>query len=90
MQRIDIIAVGKVKERFFTEAIHEYEKRIGRFARLDIIEVQDEKTPENASEAVNRQIREKEGERILKNIRGGRRYRFAFKDLPSYVRQSRR
>ena len=71
MQRIDIIAVGKVKERFFTEAIHEYEKRIGRFARLDIIEVQDEKTPENASEAVNRQIREKEGERILKNIRGG-------------------
>lgn len=71
MQRINIIAVGKVKERFFTEAIHEYEKRIGRFARLDIIEVQDEKTPENASEAVNRQIREKEGERILKNIRGG-------------------
>lgn len=71
MQRIDIITVGKIKESFYREAVHEYEKRLGRFVRLEIIEVQDEKTPENASDLQNQQIMEKEGERILKNIKNG-------------------
>ena len=66
---IDIIAVGKVKERYLRDAIAEYSKRLSRYCRLNIIEVQDEKTPEHASEGVERQIKRKEGERILKHIK---------------------
>ncbi|MUH60443.1 23S rRNA (pseudouridine(1915)-N(3))-methyltransferase RlmH [Bifidobacterium canis] len=66
---IDIICVGKVKERYLQDAIKEYAKRLSRFCKLNIIEVADEKTPENASEAVNAQIKEKEGERIAKHIK---------------------
>lgn len=68
--RITIIGVGKIKERYFTEAIKEYEKRLGRFCKLEIIEVIDEKTPEGASEAQEAQIRRKEGERILQKLSG--------------------
>ncbi|MBT1165646.1 23S rRNA (pseudouridine(1915)-N(3))-methyltransferase RlmH [Bifidobacterium simiarum] len=66
---IDIIAVGKVKERYLRDAIAEYSKRLSRYCKLNIIEVQDEKTPEHASEGVERQIKAKEGERILKHIK---------------------
>ncbi|MCI8585304.1 MAG: 23S rRNA (pseudouridine(1915)-N(3))-methyltransferase RlmH [Lachnospiraceae bacterium] len=69
--RITVIGVGKVKERYFTGAIEEYGKRLGRFCRLEIVEVADEKTPEGASEAQKVQIREKEGERILKKLPAG-------------------
>ena len=55
--RITVIGVGKVKERYFTGAIEEYGKRLGRFCRLEIVEVADEKTPEGASEAQKVQIR---------------------------------
>lgn len=67
--RIDIIAVGKVKESYLRDAIAEYGKRLSRYCKLDIIEVADEKTPEHASEGVERQIRAKEGERIARHIR---------------------
>ena len=50
--KITIAAVGKVKESSFREMINEYSKRLGRYVRLEIIEVQDEKTPDNASEAL--------------------------------------
>ena len=63
--KITVIAVGKIKERFFEEAIAEYSKRLSRYCRLEIIQVADEKTPDRASEAVERQIKDKEGERIL-------------------------
>lgn len=63
--KITLITVGKIKEKYFTMAIDEYSKRLGRYCRLEIIELADEKTPDNASEAQNRQIKEKEGERIL-------------------------
>lgn len=66
--RITIIAVGRIKEKFYTSAIDEYSKRLSRYCKLDIIEVADEKTPDNASDTVNRQIKEKEGERILSAI----------------------
>ena len=49
--RITIIAVGKVKEKFYRDAIAEFEKRLSKYCKLDIIEVADEKTPDNASEA---------------------------------------
>lgn len=69
--KITIIAVGKVKESYFTGAAAEYMKRLGRYCKPEIIQVADEKTPDHAPEAVERQIKEKEGERILAQIKDG-------------------
>ena len=66
---IDIACVGKVKEKFFRDAIDEYSKRLSRYCKLNILEVNDEKTPDNASDTVETQIKDKEGERLLKVIR---------------------
>ena len=66
--KISIVCVGKVKEKFFRGAIDEYVKRLSRYCKLEIIEVTDEKTPDNASDHEVELIKEKEGERILKNI----------------------
>lgn len=66
---ITLITVGKIKEKFLRDAIEEYSKRLTRYCKLDIIEVADEKTPENASEKEELLIKEKEGEKILKNIK---------------------
>ena len=66
---IKILSVGKIKEKYLTDAIAEYAKRLGRYCRLSFIQVADEKTPDHASDAVNRQIRETEGGRLLKQIR---------------------
>ncbi|WP_027625417.1 23S rRNA (pseudouridine(1915)-N(3))-methyltransferase RlmH [Clostridium lundense] len=66
---ITLITVGKIKEKFLRAAIEEYSKRLTRYCKLDIIEVSDEKTPENASEKEELLIKEKEGEKILKNIK---------------------
>ncbi|MBQ2473054.1 MAG: 23S rRNA (pseudouridine(1915)-N(3))-methyltransferase RlmH [Lachnospira sp.] len=67
--KINIVCVGKVKEKFFTGAIDEYSKRLSRYCNLKIIELPDEKTPDNASDTVNDLIKRKEGERILSNIK---------------------
>ncbi len=67
--KITIITVGKIKEKYLRDAIAEYSKRLSRYCRLEIIEVADEKTPDQASEILEEQIRSKEGERILKYIR---------------------
>lgn len=67
--KITIITVGKIKEKYLRDAIAEYAKRLSRYCKLEIIEVADEKTPDQASETVEEQIRDKEGERILKCIR---------------------
>lgn len=66
--KITLITVGKIKEKYFTDAIAEYAKRLSRYCKLDIIEVADEKTPDGASEALEIQIKEKEGERILSKV----------------------
>ncbi|MCM1468497.1 MAG: 23S rRNA (pseudouridine(1915)-N(3))-methyltransferase RlmH [Alistipes sp.] len=67
--KITILTVGKIKEKFYRDAVGEYEKRLSRYCKLDIVEVADEKTPERASEAEKQKILEKEGERILAGIR---------------------
>lgn len=67
--KITIVCVGKIKEKYFTMAIDEYSKRLSRYCKLNIIEVPDEKTPDQASEAEELQIKKKEGERILSNIK---------------------
>lgn len=66
--KIDIIVVGKVKEKFYRDAIEEFAKRLSKYCKLRIIEVVDEKTPDGAGEALEEQIKLKEAERILKNI----------------------
>lgn len=69
--KITLVAVGKIKEKFFADAIGEYGKRLSRYCKLEIIQVADEKTPDKASEAQARQIKEKEGERVLAQIKEG-------------------
>ena len=64
--KITLITVGKIKEKYLKDAIAEYSKRLGRYCKLEIVEVADEKTPDHASETVENAIRDKEGERILK------------------------
>ena len=66
---IRILSVGKIKEKYLKDAIAEYSKRLSRYCKLEILEVADEKTPDGASEIVEENIREKEGERILKLIK---------------------
>lgn len=66
--RITVLCVGKMKEACFAEAAKEYGKRLSRYCRLEIVEVADEKTPDGAPEAVNRQIVTKEGRRLLEKI----------------------
>lgn len=68
---LDIIAVGKIKERYFTDAVCEYTKRLSRFVKTDIIQIPDEKIPEHASQKVLEQIKEREGQKILSSIKGG-------------------
>ena len=65
---ITIIAVGKIKEKYFTDALNEYTKRLSRFGKINIIEVPDEKIPDNASEKECAEILEKEGAKILAKI----------------------
>ncbi|HJD04448.1 MAG: 23S rRNA (pseudouridine(1915)-N(3))-methyltransferase RlmH [Mediterraneibacter sp.] len=67
--KITVIAVGKIKEKYLKDALAEYSKRLSRYCKLEIIEVADEKTPDQASKAAEDLIRAKEGERILKHIR---------------------
>lgn len=69
--KITLITVGKIKEKYFTDAIAEYAKRLSRYCKLEIVEVADEKTPDNASEGLENQIKEKEGERILSKVPEG-------------------
>lgn len=69
--KITLVTVGKIKEKFYTDAIAEYSKRLSRYCKLEIIQVADEKTPDHASETVERQIKEKEGEKILLSIKEG-------------------
>lgn len=68
---ITILAVGKIKESFYREALDEYRKRLGRYCRLEIVEVSDEPVPEKASPAQEELIKEKEAQRILKRLRDG-------------------
>lgn len=67
--KITLITVGKIKEKYLKDAIAEYTKRLSKYCKLEIIEVADEKTPNQASEQVEKNIRDKEGERILKYIK---------------------
>ncbi|HET8405765.1 TPA: 23S rRNA (pseudouridine(1915)-N(3))-methyltransferase RlmH [Streptococcus pneumoniae] len=66
--KIKVVTVGKLKEKYLKDGIAEYSKRISRFAKFEMIELSDEKTPDKASESENQKILEIEGQRILSKI----------------------
>ena len=68
---IMIISVGKLKEKYLKLGIDEYSKRLSRYAKLNLIEVPDEKAPENLSAAEEEMVKKKEGEGILKHVKDG-------------------
>ena len=67
--KITVICVGKLKEDYLKSAVSEYSKRLSRFADFEIIEVPDQKIPDNAGEKIEAQILTKEGETILSKIK---------------------
>lgn len=69
IMKITIIAVGKLKEKYWKQAIAEYEKRLNAYTKIDIIEVPDEKAPETMSDKEIEQVKEKEGQRILAKVK---------------------
>ena len=71
MTRITLLTVGKLKEDFYRRAAAEFQKRLSRYCRLEIIEVEDERTPDGAGPGMEESIRRKEGERLMKHIRDG-------------------
>ena len=66
--KVNLMVVGKVKEKYLRDAISEYAKRLSAYCDLNVIEVADEKTPEHAPETVEARIKETEGARILSKI----------------------
>ena len=67
--KITIIAVGKIKEKFYRDAVAEYEKRLLRYCKLEMIQVEDEKTPDREDTSLTELVKRKEAERILKYVR---------------------
>ena len=78
--KITILCAGKIKEKYFEAGITEYTKRLSRYTVIEIKQVQDEKTPDNASEAEEEKIKQAEGARMLdflKKAKGSDCYVFA-------------
>jgi 23S rRNA (pseudouridine1915-N3)-methyltransferase len=69
--RITIAAVGKIKEKYLTAGIAEFIKRLTPFCRLEIVEVAEERMPEDPSAAEKAKVLAREGERLLKSVRPG-------------------
>ena len=67
--KITIVCVGKIKEKFYREALSEYAKRLSRYCKFEVMEVADEQTPDKASLAEEEQIKEKEATRILAKLK---------------------
>lgn len=66
--KITILSVGKIKEKYLSDAIAEYVKRLGRYCKLSIIQVQDEKTPDSIHESQRQLILEKEASRLMSHL----------------------
>lgn len=67
--KITLITVGKLKEKYWVQAVDEYKKRISKYAKIELIEVADEKEPNNAGGKDIEQIKDKEADRILSKIK---------------------
>lgn len=71
MLNVTILAVGKIKEKFLSDAIDEYSKRLGRYCRLEIIRVKDDPTPDNPTNKERDIVLKREGERLIEKIPKG-------------------
>lgn len=69
--KIQIICIGKLKEKYWTDAVSEYSKRLSRFCDLEITELKESKLPDKASEAQEQAVIEEEGKNILKHVKDG-------------------
>lgn len=67
--KITVLTVGKIKEKYLRDAVSEYQKRLGSYCRLEIVETPDEKVPDRAGRALQEAVRDKEARRLLKYIR---------------------
>ena len=72
--KITLLTIGKIKEKYYRDAIAEYAKRLTRYCKLNIMEFPDEKTPESASENEIDSIKEKEAQKILKFLEENKGY----------------
>ena len=68
---IQIICVGKLKEKYWQDACAEYMKRLGRYCNIEIVELKESRLPENASPADEENVKKEEGTSILKAIKDG-------------------
>lgn len=68
---ISFVCVGKLKERYWTEAVEEYSKRLRNYCSFSIMEIKEERLPENASKAIEEEGKDEEGKRILKVLKNG-------------------
>lgn len=66
--KVTVLAVGKVKEKFYRDALAEYQKRLGRYCQLSVVEVEDERTQEDARGGEDALVLEKEAKRILQRL----------------------
>lgn len=69
--KITVLCVGRIKEKYFTDALKEYAKRLRRYCKLEILEVMDEKIPDGAGKALEDAVKQKEGEKLLSRLREG-------------------
>ena len=69
--KIQIICIGKLKEKYWTDAVSEYSKSLSRFCDLEITELKESKLPDKASEAQEQAVIEEEGKNILKHVKDG-------------------
>lgn len=69
MIHINIVCVGKIKENYLKNAILEYSKRLSKYCKLNIIELNDEVIPDNLNEKITEQIKDIEGARIISNLK---------------------
>ena len=69
MLTINIICIGKVKEKYLKDAINEYSKRLSKYCKLNILELSDEKIPDKLNDSISNEIKNKESNAILNNIK---------------------
>ena len=68
---IQIICIGKLKEKYWTDAVGEYMKRLSRYASVEIVELKESRLPDKAGPAEEEKVKLEEGREILKSIKDG-------------------